>query len=227
MPDRPLRITVLLSGSGTTFAAIESASRHPDSGYTISHVISDSPTAYGLTRATTAGCTANCVNYRDFDSRANFNAALLEAVKATEPDLVVLAGFMRIVDTEFVQAFDGKLLNIHPSLLPAYPGLNTYERVLASADKEHGTTVHFVNDVLDGGPLIAQAVVNIEASDTPQALSARVQAAERTLYPTVIHWFASGRLRQNGGQVWLDSKRLEHPLRGTVNIHSEEYELHD
>ncbi len=227
MPDQPLRITVLLSGSGTTFAAIHAASLQPNSGYAVTHVISDVPDAYGLTRAEAAGCLTRSVNYTDFDERAGFNQALLEAVLETTPDLVVLAGFMRIVDPGFVRAFDGKLLNIHPSLLPAYPGLNTYQRVLAASESAHGSTVHFVNDVLDGGPLIAQVIVNIRISDTSESLSSRVQEAERTLYPTVIQWFAQGRLEQRNGNVWLDGEQLERPLRGMVNIQSEEFELND
>lgn len=216
-----------MSGSGTTFAAIHAASLKNNSDYAVTHVISDVPDAYGLTRARVAGCVTQCVNYADFANRADFNKALLEAVLETAPDLVVLAGFMRIVDPGFVQAFDGKLLNIHPSLLPAYPGLNTYKRALAASESAHGSTVHFVNNVLDGGPLIAQAIVNIEINDTPESLSSRVQEAERTLYPTVIQWFAERRLQQRNGEVWLDDERLQHPLRGTVNIRSEEFELDD
>lgn len=227
MPDQPIRITVLLSGSGSTFAAIHAASRKVDSGYAVTHVISDVPDAYGLVRAEAAGCVTRCVNFSGFNTRAQFNQALLEAVLETAPDLVVLAGFMRIVDPGFVRAFDGRLLNIHPSLLPAYPGLNTYERALAACESAHGSTVHFVNDVLDGGPLIAQAVVNIDISDTRESLSLRVQEAERTLYPTVIRWFAHGRLEQRNGHAWLDGEQLQHPVRGTVNIWSEEFELDD
>lgn len=227
MPNQPLRITVLLSGSGTTFAAIHACSVLPDSGYVVTHVISDVPDAYGLARAEVAGCVTRCVNFNDYPDRKTFNQALLEAVQETAPGLVVLAGFMRIVDSKFVRAFDGKLLNIHPSLLPDYPGLNTYKRALTASETVHGSTVHFVNDVLDGGPLIAQAVVTIEDNDTPESLSSRVQEAERTLYPSTIRWFAHGRLEQRGGDVWLDGTRLERPVRGRVNSKSEEFELDD
>ncbi|MFK8031173.1 MAG: phosphoribosylglycinamide formyltransferase [Gammaproteobacteria bacterium] len=224
MPDQPLRLTVLLSGSGSTFAAIHEWSKHQNSGFVIANVVSDVANAYGLERAAKAGCDTHCVEFDSFDQRSDFNQALLKAVQATSPDLVVLAGFMRIVDPFFVRAFDGKLLNIHPSLLPKYPGLNTYKRALAAFEKAHGSTVHFVNDVLDGGPLIAQAVVAIEHQDTAKTLSQRVQEAERTLYPTVIEWFAHGRLEQRDGLVWLDGTIRNKPVRGTVNPHTEEFE---
>lgn len=209
-----MRTTILLSGGGTTFAAIEAATNER---VAITHVISDNPDAYGLERAHQRSITTHCVPYSTFASRPAFDAALLEAVERTDPDLVVLAGFMRIVSPDFVRAFDGRLLNIHPSLLPLYPGLDTYARALADQRSEHGSTVHFVNDVLDGGPLIAQAVVTVENDDTPASLSTRVQRAERVLYPTVIDWFAHGRLRQKEGRAWLDDVALDVPLRGRVD----------
>jgi len=222
----PLSVTVLLSGGGTTFDAIQSYSQRDDSGFNVTDVISDTYDAYGLTRARNAGCRSHYVNYNDYEDRADFDEALLRATAETSPDLVVLAGFMRIVNPEFVRAFSGKLINIHPSLLPSYPGLNTYQRALQAGDSEHGSTVHFVNDVLDGGPLIAQAIVNIETNDTPKSLSTKVQRAERILYPVVIHWFASGRLIMRDSEVWLNGAKRTTPIRGIVNIHNnEEFEF--
>lgn len=208
-----LNVTLLLSGSGSTFAAIEQFSRRPDSHFKITHVVSDQPKAYGLERASELGIETIVVPYQSFQSRADFDQALQDAVVATKPALVVLAGFMRIVAPSFVRTFDGKLLNIHPSLLPKFPGLHTYARALEAGESHHGSTVHFVNDVLDGGPAIAQAIVIINDNDNVSTLSARVQAAERILYPNVINWFALNRLRQKGKGVVLDGKLLSTPLQ--------------
>ncbi len=223
----PIKVTLLLSGGGTTFEAIHAYSQRTDALFKITDVISDKPDAYGLKRAATAGCRCHCIDYSNYDKRSDFDKALLRATTDTAPELVVLAGFMRIVNPEFVRAFDGRLLNIHPSLLPLYPGLNTYERVLRAGDSEHGSTVHFVNDVLDGGPLVAQAVVNIEEKDTPDSLAMRVQQAERILYPVVVNWFASERLTQLDGEVWLDGTKRTAPVRGIVNISNKEFEFDD
>lgn len=227
MPENPLRVTLLLSGGGTTFAAIERWSRQASAGFVVTDVISDQPDAYGLERAREAGCRTHVVDYRAFDSRDDFDRHLRLTTADTQPELVVLAGFMRIVNPDFVRTFEGKLLNIHPSLLPAYPGLNTYKRVLDAGDHTHGTTVHFVNDVLDGGPLIAQALVAVKPGDTEATLAGRVQAAERTLYPQVISWFAHGRLTLQGSDIQLDGRRLESPLQGSVDPVTLEYVHHD
>lgn len=227
MPAQALRVTVLLSGGGTTFAAIEKWSKKTGAAFVISDVVSDQPDAHGLVRANDAGCRTHSVPYRQFQSRRDFDEALLNTVAATQPDLVVLAGFMRIVAPGFVQAFEGRLLNIHPSLLPDYPGLNTYQRALDAGEQSHGTTVHFVNDVLDGGPLIAQAVVSVNAEETAASLASRVQLAERTLYPMVVGWFAQGRLSLSEGRVRLDNEFLSAPVRGTVDPETQEFERHE
>jgi len=209
----PLNVTVLLSGGGTTFAAIAAFCQSTDSDYRIAHVISDQAKAYGLERAAALNIATTTIPYTDYPNRQQFDEALLAAVSSTEPDLVVLAGFMRIVDATFVHAFTGKLLNIHPSLLPKYPGLNTYARALQAEETIHGSTVHFVNDVLDGGPPIIQVIVNIEENDTVESLSARVQAAERKLYPTVINWFAQERLQLSDSYVVFNGHELTAPLQ--------------
>ncbi|NNF17169.1 MAG: phosphoribosylglycinamide formyltransferase [Gammaproteobacteria bacterium] len=208
---RKQRICVLLSGSGTTFAAILDYQQRHQTHFEITHVVSDNPRAQGLDRARAHNIPTTVVPYKQFACRSDFDQELLDTVVACAPDLVVLAGFMRIVDSAFVARFFNKLMNIHPSLLPKYPGLNTYERVLSAGESRHGSSVHFVNNVLDGGPVIAQVVVLIDNNDSIATLSARVQEAERMLYPVVIDWFCDGRLTLQQGQAHLDGKPLVTP----------------
>lgn len=200
-----------MSGSGTTFAAILRYQQHHQTHFEITHVVSDNPQAQGLDRAQTRDIPTTVVPFKKFASRSDFDKELLDSVVACAPDLVVLAGFMRIVDESFVARFYNRLMNIHPSLLPKYPGLNTYERALHAGESQHGSSVHFVNNVLDGGPVIAQVIVPIENNDSVATLSARVQEAERMLYPVVIEWFCEGRLALQRGQAHLDGQALETP----------------
>lgn len=209
-PDKQ-QITVLLSGSGTTFAALLAHQHQHPGNFEIAHVVSDNEDARGLARARSAGIHTRVVPYKKAASRAAFNEELLSCVTSTCPDLVVLAGFMRIVDETFVDRFNARLLNIHPSLLPKYPGLNTYQRALNAGERQHGSSVHFVNNILDGGPVIAQTVVNIEDTDNAATLSARVQQAERKLYPIVIDWFCDGHLQLVDGCACLDGEILGTP----------------
>lgn len=206
MGNQQCCVVVLISGNGNNLQALIDASSH--FGYTISHVISNNPGAFGLERAKRCGISSSVLNHRDFGTRGDFDSALQQAIENQGPDLVVLAGFMRILGPEIVKNFSGRMLNIHPSLLPKYPGINTHQRVLDSGDHEHGATVHFVTEALDGGPSIAQGRISINANETAQELSARVLAREQQLYPTVVSWFASGRLYLQRGQAVMDGAKL-------------------
>jgi len=206
MGDQQCCVVVLISGNGNNLQALIDASSN--SGYTISHVISNNPDAFGLERAQRCGIASTVLNHRDFGTRGEFDGALQQAIDDQNPDLVVLAGFMRILGPEIVNNFSGRMLNIHPSLLPKYPGINTHQRVLDAGDREHGATVHFVTEELDGGPLIAQGRILVNANDTAQELAARVLIREQQLYPTVVTWFASGRLSLQQDRAVMDGAAL-------------------
>lgn len=206
------RIVVLVSGNGSNLQALIDATsgRHPEtrlSGSVVA-VISNRPNAYALQRAREASIEAVVLDHTLFDQREDFDRALLALVSSYSADLVILAGFMRILSPVFVAALTGKLLNTHPSLLPKYPGLNTHQRALDAGDVEHGVTVHFVTEELDGGPPIVQARVPIVDSDTTDILAARVLQQEHRVYPLAAHWFTSGRLQLRDGLAWLDGRRL-------------------
>lgn len=206
----PLPIVVLISGEGSNLQAILDQSRR-DHLLDVRAVIASHNDAHGLLRARAAGIPAHALPADDFPDRQQYDAALIECIDQYRPALVVLAGFMRILSDTFVQHYRGRLLNIHPSLLPKYPGLGTHRRALAAGDRQHGCSVHFVTEALDGGPLIAQAPVPILAGDTEARLKARVQACEHRLYPQVLNWFASGRVKLQDGQVQLDGAPLRQP----------------
>lgn len=202
------RFAVVLSGRGSTFRALHDAVLAGDLPASLCGVFSDKPDAYGLEIARERALPAQALSPRGFSSRETFDAAFGELIASSAPDWILLAGYMRILTPGFCERFAGRLLNIHPSLLPLYPGLHTYERALADGCTEHGSTVHFVTAELDGGPRIAQARVPIVAGDTPDTLSARVQAAERKLYPTVARWAAEGRLVWQNGSPHFDGRPL-------------------
>ncbi len=204
---------VLISGSGTNLQSFIDAVEAGRLALDIVTVLSDRPDAYGLQRARQAGIATQVLEATADMEREQYDRRLLQALERHAPRLVLLAGFMRVLSPPFVRRFAGRMLNIHPSLLPAYRGLHTHRRVLAAGDTEHGCSIHFVTDELDGGPLIAQAVVPVQADDDEQRLSARVQEREHKLYPLVAAWFAAGRLRQREGQAWLDNEPLTQPLR--------------
>lgn len=180
-----MNIVVLISGSGSNLQAILDRFQG-DNTITVKAVVSNRPDAYGLIRAQQAGVASQVVDHQAFAHRAEFERALLAAIKPYEPDLIVLAGFMRILSSEFVAHYPNKIINIHPSLLPKYPGLNTHERVLAAGDRHHGVTVHVVNEALDAGPILGQASLEVAPDDTPLTLAKKVQALEHQLYPDVI-----------------------------------------
>lgn len=208
----PLAIVVLLSGSGSNLQAIMDAVADGRIRGEIRAVISNKPAAYGLERARSAGIPAELVDHTQFDGREAFDAALMQTIDAYAPDLVVLAGFMRILTPGFVAHYAGRLVNIHPSLLPAYRGLNTHQRALDDAVAEHGASVHFVTGELDGGPVILQARVAVEDGDTPADLAARVLEKEHIIYPLVVRWFSQGRLHMDENHAVFDGRVLHAPL---------------
>jgi phosphoribosylglycinamide formyltransferase-1 len=209
---RRLPIVVLLSGRGSNFAAIAAAAASGALAVDIRAVLSDRHGAAGLSRARALGLPAECIPAADYPDRASHDAALAARIDAYQPGLVVLAGYMRVLDPAFIAHFAGRLVNIHPSLLPEFRGLDTHRRALAARTAWHGCTVHFVTDELDAGPLIAQARIAVRADDTEASLAARVQAREHVLYPQVIGWFATGRLHERAGRAWLDGRPLTMPV---------------
>lgn len=179
---------------------------------TVDVVISDRPDVAGITTARELGLQTQVVSWKAAADRAGFELALSQSISAHSPDLVVLAGFMRVLSTPFVERYAGRMINIHPSLLPKYTGLHTHRRALEAGDTVHGASVHFVTPELDGGPLILQSRVPVKAGDTESTLAARVQATEHVIYPRVIEWIADGRLEWNGGYPLLDGKPLNEPV---------------
>lgn len=190
-----MSVVVLISGRGSNLQALLEA------GIPVSGVISNVAGAGGLAIAAAHGVPSQVIAHRDFASREAFDGALAAAIDAIGPKLVALAGFMRILTPAFAQRYEGRLVNIHPSLLPSFTGLDTHARALAAGVKLHGCTVHFVTAELDHGPIIAQAAVPVGAEDTPQALAARVLREEHALYPRAVRWFLDGRLVLESGRV--------------------------
>lgn len=206
MTERRCPVVVLISGNGSNLQAIMDASA--DRAYEVVGVVSNRPDAYGLQRAADAGVPSAVVDHRDHPDRESFEQALMEAIDAWRPGLLVLAGFMRILTPGFVAHYHGRILNIHPSLLPAYRGTNTHQRILDAGEAEHGVSVHFVTDELDGGPVVCQAVVPVEAQDDKDSLARKVAACEHRIYPEAVDWFARGRLVMRDNAAFLDSERL-------------------
>jgi len=201
-------VVVLISGSGSNLQALIDSIAHDGNPAHISAVISNRADAYGLERAKQAGIATTVLDHKQFDGREAFDAALVEAIDAFDPQLVVLAGFMRILTPGFVRHYAGRLLNIHPSLLPKYKGLHTHQRALDAGDSEHGCSVHFVSEELDGGPLVVQAVVPVQSDDSPSSLAQRVHEQEHVIYPLAVRWFAEGRLQLAAQGAMLDEQLL-------------------
>lgn len=217
-----LRLVVLISGSGSNLQAIldacgqRQAGRHADIDVMPAQVVgvlSNRSDALGLSRAARAGVATATLAHTDFADRAAFDQAMIAVIDRWQPDVVVLAGFMRILTPAFVQHYSGRLLNIHPSLLPLHKGLNTHQRAIDAGDVEHGCSVHLVNAELDGGPVIAQAALRVEESDTAETLAQRVHALEHRLYPAVLGWVANGRLQLDTVPLHLDGQPLTTPIR--------------
>ena len=202
-----IRVVVLISGNGSNLQAIIDAARLGTLPVKLAAVVSNRPDAFGLQRAERAGIEAVVVESGAHADRAEYDRALAAVVERYAPDLLVLAGFMRILGADFIRRFRGRIINIHPSLLPKYRGLNTHRRVLASGDAEHGASVHFVTPELDSGPVIVQAAVPVDAGDDEHSLQQKVHRVEHRILPTAIGWFAEGRLRVVGDQVLLDGRR--------------------
>jgi phosphoribosylglycinamide formyltransferase-1 len=202
-----MRITVLISGRGSNLAALIAASRASDFKGAVTHVVSNKPGAGGLDIARANAIATSVVDNARFASREAFDESLSRTVDATEPDLIILAGFMRVLNEGFVQRHAGRMLNIHPSLLPAYPGLHTHRRALADGVRIHGCTVHFVTPAVDVGPIVAQAAVPVHAGDDEATLAARVLAQEHRILPAAARWFCDGRLALHEGRVHLDGGR--------------------
>ncbi len=206
MSHEKLPVVVLISGRGSNLQAIIDDAAQADCPFELCAVVSNRPDAAGLERALQANIATRVVDHKSHASREIFDAALTQSIDTWRPGLVVLAGFMRLLTPDFVDHYDGRLINIHPSLLPAFPGLDTHQRASASGAAEHGASVHFVTAALDGGPLIVQARVPILTSDDADALAARVLAQEHRILPLAIRWFAEGRLELAGERVMLDGK---------------------
>lgn len=211
-PINAPRILVLASGNGTNLQALIDASQHRDFPGQIVAVGCNRPNAFALERATQANIEHFTVDHTLTGSRQEFDGRLMAEIRRHNPDLVVLAGFMRILTGDFVRSLRGNLLNVHPSLLPKYPGLNTHQRVLDAGDRLHGTSIHFVTEELDGGPVIAQAQVRVARDDTAQTLAEKVQAKEHLLYPIVVRWFCEGRIQLGNDKVWFDGQPLNQPM---------------
>ncbi|MFB6434784.1 MAG: phosphoribosylglycinamide formyltransferase [Candidatus Malihini olakiniferum] len=201
-------IIVLLSGQGSNLQALIEACACRRVKANIAAVFSNNPEAYGLVLAQEAEIPAHVIEQKRFVDRAAFDASMAEEMAQYHPDLVVLSGYLRILSQEFVARFAGKMLNIHPSLLPKYPGLHTHRNALENGEKVHGTSIHFVTDELDGGPLVLQSKVPVFNEDTEEVLTARIQAQEHIIYPLVVNWFVEGRLKMREGEAWLDGVRL-------------------
>ncbi|SFB88528.1 phosphoribosylglycinamide formyltransferase-1 [Marinospirillum celere] len=208
-PAEGRRLVVLISGNGSNLQALLDAQQSEEGlGGQIVAVVSDQADAYGLERARQAGVAAEVLPAGTYTSREDYDQALIRLIDDYQPDLLVLAGFMRILSPAFVLRYHGRLLNIHPSLLPKYKGLHTHRRALEAGDNEHGVSIHFVTEELDGGPLVIQAKVPVEVDDDEKTLARRVQVKEHLLYPIVVRWFLQGRLQLQGDQPQLDGQPL-------------------
>jgi phosphoribosylglycinamide formyltransferase-1 len=206
-------IVVLISGRGSNMLALIDDSRRADCPYSISAVFSDRADAAGLGAARGHGVAATALPFRKGSDRDAYDRQLAAAIAEHDPYLIVLAGFMRILSAEFVARFEGRIMNIHPSLLPKYPGLHTHRRALGAKDAEHGVTVHFVTPQLDAGPAIVQSRVAVTPDDTESSLFARVQIQEHRIYPIAVRWFCEGRLRCTQNQASLDGIVLREPVQ--------------
>lgn len=204
---------ILVSGGGTNLQAFIDAVGAGELDLTLSVVLSNRASAGGLERAQKAGIPTECVSHRDYPDREAFDAALIETLAPYDVDIIILAGFMRILTPVFIEHFAGRIFNIHPSLLPKYRGLNTHERAIEAGEQWHGSTVHFATEQLDGGPRILQGRVPVLPDDSPETLAARVLETEHRIYPQAVSLFVCGRLRFKDGYAWIDGQQLPEPLQ--------------
>lgn len=212
LSQEPLSIVILISGSGSNLQAIIDHLQKNKVNAEIKTVISNRPSVLGLERAEKAGIHTQVIDHTNYESRLDFDQAMIRHIDEYKPDLVVLAGFMRILSDEFVNHYAGRLINIHPSLLPNFKGLNTHQRAIDAGHQKHGASVHFVSNELDGGPVIAQAEVDIDENEDTESLRLKVLQQEHILYPLVTQWFAERRLKLENNQVYFDQQALEKPL---------------
>jgi len=208
----PEPVVVLASGHGGNLQVLVDAAARGALPIRIRAVLSDRANAYALQRARRAGITTGVLDYRDYPDARAYGTALGRRIARHEPSLVVLAGFMRILHPALVECFEHRMMNLHPSLLPKYPGLDTHRRVLEHGDREHGASVHFVTGELDAGPLIIQGRVAVAPGDTPDSLQRKVHRVEHRILPEAVRWFAEGRLSVAAGRVLLDGR--QHPEQG-------------
>jgi len=204
----PMPVVILISGSGSNLQAIIDASNEGNCPINIRAVISNRPDVKGLERASAAGIETVVIDHKQFDGREAFDQELMSRIDRYQPSLLILAGFMRILTSQFVEHYNGRLLNIHPALLPDFPGLNTHERALESGVKLHGASVHFVTTEVDGGPIVLQASVPVKTDDTAKTLAANVLEQEHQIYPLVIKWYAEKRLVLEKNKPLLDEKEI-------------------
>lgn len=215
---KKIRVVVLISGSGSNLQALIDGARTENMPIELVAVISNRPGVFGLERATQANIPTELLDHKDFADRNSFDRALMEKIDSYQPDLVVLAGFMRILTPEFTSHYLGKMLNIHPSLLPKFQGLHTHQRAIDAGETRHGVTVHFVTAELDGGPAVIQASVPIVAGDDESSLAKRVQRQEHVIYPLAVKWFAQGKLKMIDGKSFLNDELL---TESGYQIHSD------
>jgi phosphoribosylglycinamide formyltransferase 1 len=206
-------VVILISGTGSNMLRLAELARQGELPIVIKAVISDRADARGLQTAAALGIATQILSPKQFTERAQFDAALADLVSSHTPQLVVLAGFMRILSSNFIRCFAGRILNIHPSLLPKYRGLHTHQRALEAGDSQHGASVHFVTEELDGGPVVIQAHVPVCTGDSAETLAKRVLEQEHRIYADAVRLFATGRLKSAQGKAWLDGEELTQPLQ--------------
>jgi len=209
--ESKMTAVVLISGSGSNLQAIIDAAKNGSLDITIAAVISNRPGVKGLQRAISAGIPTRVLDHKAYADREGFDAALQQEIDACQPQLLILAGFMRILTPGFVRHYLGRMLNIHPSLLPKYTGLNTHQRAINDGEAEHGASIHFVTEELDGGPIIIQGKVGIESNDSAEQLANKVLKKEHLIYPQAIQWFATKRLQLIDNHAVLDGEALTSP----------------
>lgn len=215
--SRRCKTAILISGSGTNLQAFIDAASGGGLNLELSVVLSNKPDAFGLVRAQDAGIPSICIEHGHYADRESFDRAVAAKLDLWQPGLLVLAGFMRILSAGFVDHFVGKILNIHPALLPAYPGLNTHQRVLNAGDEWHGSTVHFVTEELDGGPRILQGRLPVIHGETSEQLATRVQMIEHQIYPEAAGWVGEGRVEFREGRTWIDGAVADEPVLQTFD----------
>ena len=212
MSSNRCKTAILISGSGSNLQSFIDRATSGDIDLDLAVVFSNNPDAYGLVRAKNAGIATACIEHGQFADREDFDRAIANRLDEWHPQILVLAGFMRILSPWIVDHYAGRILNIHPALLPAYPGLDTHQRVLDAGETWHGSTVHFVTEELDGGPRVLQGKLRVDPNETADELCARVQSVEHKIYPEAANWFGQGRLEFRNGQAWLDGRRLVEPV---------------